>query len=107
MAALPSIGSLLTAGRDSAIALVRLPVTAFEAVDELRSAARSMRRVAERIDSVLDEVEEPVRSLAPTIARLARLLDDPMVAEAPEVIARLRDEVLPALRTLRDTQQRV
>jgi ABC-type transporter Mla subunit MlaD len=107
MAPLPSLGPLVTAGRDSALALVRLPVTALEAVEELRAAARSMRRVAERIDDVLDAVEEPVRSLAPTLARLARLLDDPMVAEAPEIMARLRDEVLPALRTLRDTQQRV
>src|SRR4051794_24491805 len=99
MASAPSLGALLGTARSQALALARLPVTALEAAEELRDAARSMRRVAERIDDVLDEVEEPVRSLAPQLARLSRLLDEPIVAEAPETLMRLRDEVLPALRT--------
>jgi ABC-type transporter Mla subunit MlaD len=98
---------MLDTARTQALALARLPGVAVEAVEELRDAARSMRRVAERIDGILDDVEQPVRNLAPTLRRVARLLDDPIVAEAPETLIRVRDELLPALRTLRDTQQRV
>ncbi|MFL6138422.1 MAG: hypothetical protein ACJ74O_11545 [Frankiaceae bacterium] len=103
----PSVAALIGAARDQIIAVAKLPVVAVEAVEELRDAARTMRQVAERVDGVLDEVEGPVRALAPTLARLADLLADPMVAEAPETLARLRDEVLPAIRSLRETQQRV
>ena len=102
-----ALGSVADVVREQVTAAVRLPGVALSAAEELRDAARSMRRVAERIDGVLDDVEEPVRAMAPTLERVRRILDDPIVAEAPETIARLRDEVLPALRSLRETQQRV
>jgi ABC-type transporter Mla subunit MlaD len=102
-----AIGSLASTVRAQVSAAARLPSTTLATVEELRGAARAMRRVADRVDGILDEVEAPVRSLAPGLRRLATLLDDPIVAEAPETLARLRDEVLPALRSLRETQQRV
>ena len=110
MAPLGSFGSVVTiatAARRQAETVLRLPGEAWGAVVELRDAARALQRVADRVDAVLDELEEPVRAVAPTLTRLARLLEDPRLADAPETMARLRDEVLPALRGIRETQQRV
>ena len=107
MAPLGSFGSVVTiatAARRQAETVLRLPGEAWSAVVD---AARALQRVADRVDAVLDELEEPVRAVAPTLTRLTRLLEDPRLADAPETMARLRDEVLPALRGIRETQQRV
>jgi ABC-type transporter Mla subunit MlaD len=107
MGAGDALRAVLATAEDQVVAVVRLPSTALRAAEELRDAARALRRVADRVDGVLDDVEEPVRALAPGLRRLAAVLDDPLVADAPETLAKLRDEVLPALRGLRETQQRV
>lgn len=102
-----TVGSVVRGARDQAEAIVRLPSTVVDTVDEVRAAARSARRVAERADRLLDDIEQPLRAVAPGLRRLADLLDDPVVADAPETLRRFRDDVLPAVRALRETQQRV
>ena len=57
--------------------------------------------LGERLEGVLDEVEEPVKDLAPGLRRLARMLDDPAVSEVPETVRRIREDLLPLFATLR------
>lgn len=92
---------------DQAEALAKLPTTVLGTVEEVRGAARALRRASERADALLDEVDAPLRAVAPGLRRLADLLDDPMVAEAPDTLRRIREEVLPALRAIRETQSRM
>ncbi|MCP6423772.1 hypothetical protein NL463_31130, partial [Klebsiella pneumoniae] len=49
----------------------------------------------------------PVRALAPGLTRLAVVLDDPVIEELPDTLRKVQGDVLPVLRTLADTHERV
>jgi hypothetical protein len=49
-----AIGSLASTVRAQVSAAARLPSTTLATVEELRGAARAMRRVADRVDGILD-----------------------------------------------------
>jgi hypothetical protein len=117
MNALPGLGDLfrlpaLAAStlRAHAEAAVALPTTLLsltraigqldQTVRETRESIATMQRVGSRLEALLDEVEPGVR-------RLNEVLGDPVVAEIPGTIHRIRDEVLPVLSTLRATTERL
>jgi ABC-type transporter Mla subunit MlaD len=72
-----------------------------------RETLGTLQRLAARVEALLDELEEPVRALAPGLERLAVVLDDPIVDDVPETLRRIQGDVLPVLRTLADTHERV
>ena len=74
---------------------------------EAREAVRAVRLLTARTDALVAELEEPLRALAPGLRRLAAVLDDPVVADLPVTLRRLQDDLLPVLRTLADTHDRV
>jgi len=57
--------------------------------------------------ALVEEFEEPIRALAPGLTRLAKVLDDPIIASVPETLGQLQRDVLPVLRTLADTHEKV
>jgi ABC-type transporter Mla subunit MlaD len=67
----------------------------------------TLHRLAVRADSVVAELEEPLKALAPGLRTLAKVLDDPIVETVPETLAQLQKDMLPVLRTLADTHERV
>ena len=67
----------------------------------------TVNRLAVRLDSLVEELEEPLSALAPGLRRLAVVLDDPVVDEVPDTLRKVQSEVLPVLRTLADTHERV
>jgi ABC-type transporter Mla subunit MlaD len=67
----------------------------------------TLHRLAVRADSVVAELEEPLKALAPGLRTLARILDDPIVETVPETLAQVQRDILPVLRTLADTHERV
>jgi ABC-type transporter Mla subunit MlaD len=93
MAALP--GALLSLTR----AVSRLDGT----IQDARAAVTRMQRLGERLEGILDEIEQPVRDLAPGLRRVGEVLDDPVVSEIPDTVRRIRDDVLPLVSTLRGT----
>jgi ABC-type transporter Mla subunit MlaD len=98
-------------------ALVALPGTVLslatavrglsDVVHSAREAAATVNRLAVRLDGLVEELEEPLRDLAPGLKRLAVVLDDPVVEELPDILRKVQSEVLPVLRTLADTHERV
>lgn len=112
-------------GLDTAVSLVQAPTEALaalpavlnsltaaarglgETVEQARQTLAAVQRTALRLDRLVDELEQPLRDLAPGLARLAVVLDDPVIDELPDTLGKVRSEVLPVLRTLADTHERV
>lgn len=93
MAALP--GALLS--------LTRAVSSLDGTIREARDTVARLQRLGSRLESILDEVEEPVKDLAPGLRRVGRMLDDPVVSEIPETVRRVREDLLPLVATLRGT----
>lgn len=74
---------------------------------QARETAVVVNRLATRLDGLVEELEEPLRALAPGLSRLAVVLDDPVVEELPDTLRKVQADVLPVLRTLADTHERV
>ena len=113
MAPIPSPARLVRLARQQAEAVTALPgallslTRAVSSLDgtirEARDAVARLQRLGERLESVLDEVEEPVKDLAPGLRRVGRALDDPVVSDIPDTVRRIREDVLPLVATLRGT----
>ncbi|MFL6128670.1 MAG: hypothetical protein ACJ73E_06360 [Mycobacteriales bacterium] len=110
---LPSPGRALRLVRDQAEAMAALPAAllsltrAVSSLDgtirDARDAVGRLQRLGSRLESILDEVEEPVKDLAPGLRRLGRVLDDPVVSEIPDTVRKVREDLLPMVATLRGT----
>ena len=114
MAKLPGIdgvfGSVMGLLQAQTEALAALPgtVTALStAVRGLADTVQTMNRMVTRIDGIVTELEEPLKALAPGMTRMAAILDSPGVDEIPETLKQVQADILPVLRTLADTHERV
>ena len=117
MARIPGIDGLFTVLQAQSEALAGLPhavagltgaVRALgETVGEARETLAAVHRLAVRMDAIVEELDEPLRALAPGLQRLAVVLDDPVVEELPDTLRKVQSDVLPVLQTLADTHQRV
>ncbi|CAA9237355.1 MAG: hypothetical protein AVDCRST_MAG41-1264 [uncultured Corynebacteriales bacterium] len=111
MPSLPTPGQVFKLARAQAEAVVALPaalVSLTRAVGSLDGTIREaretvvrMQRIGERLESILDEVEQPVKDLAPGLRRVGAVLDDPEVSNLPETVRRVREDLLPLVATLR------
>ena len=117
MARIPGMDSLFTVLQAQTEALAQLPsaVGALtgavrqlgDVVGEARETLAAVHRLAVRMDAMAEELEEPLRALAPGLQRLAGVLDDPVIEELPDTLRKVQADVLPVLRTLADTHERV
>lgn len=117
MARIPGIDGAFSLLQAQTEALAALPaaVTALtgavrglgETVTAARDTMLTVQRLAVRADALLAELEEPLRALVPGLQRLAVVLDDPVVDELPDTLRKVQADVLPVLRTLADTHERV
>lgn len=111
MPSLPTPGQVLRLARAQAEAVVALPgalVSLTRAVSSLDGTVREAKdtvarlsRLGERLEGILDEVEQPVKDLAPGLRRVGAVLDDPAVSDLPETVRRVREDLLPLVATLR------
>ena len=76
-------------------------------VQQAREAVATVHRVAARADVLVAELEEPLRALRPGLARLAAVLDNPVVDDVPATLRQVRDDLPPVLRTLADASDRL
>lgn len=117
MARLPGIDGVFAVLQAQTEALAALPGAVFgltgavrglvDAAGQARDTLTAVQRLTVRLDALVDELEEPVRALAPGLRRLAVVLDDPVVDDLPDTLRRVQSDVLPVLRTLADTHERV
>jgi prophage DNA circulation protein len=114
MAKLPGIdgvfGSVMGVLQAQTEALAALPaaVTSLgNAVKGLAETVQTMNRMVTRIDGIVSELEEPLKALAPGMTRMAAILDSPGVDEIPATLQQIQADILPVLRTLADTHERV
>ena len=78
-----------------------------DVIGEARETLAAVHRLAVRMDAMAEELEEPLRALAPGLQRLAVVLDDPVIEDLPDTLRKVQADVLPVLRTLADTHERV
>lgn len=117
MARIPGIDGLYAVLQAQTEALAALPgaVTSLagavrslgDVVNDARETLAAVHRLAVRVDGLAEELEEPLRALAPGLSRLAVVLDDPVVEDLPDTLRKVQADVLPVLRTLADTHERV
>jgi hypothetical protein len=104
-------GTGVRLAREQAEAVVALPgalMSLTRAVGSLDVTIRDaqatvarLQRVGERLEGVLDEVEQPVKDLAPGLRRVGEVLDDPAVSDLPDTVRRVREDLLPLVASLR------
>ena len=117
MARIPGIDGLFAVLQAQTDALAALPSAVNtltgavrqlgDVVGEARETLAAVNRLAVRMDAMAEELEEPLRALAPGLQRLAVVLDDPVIEELPDTMRKVQADVLPVLRTLADTHERV
>ena len=117
MPRIPGLAELLTLLQTQTEALAQLPRTLSDlngTVRELTQATTmahatnaSAQRIAERLEDLVEELEEPVRALKPGIERVGRVLDDPVVDTVPDTLRRIQEDLVPLIHGLRVAQSRV
>jgi ABC-type transporter Mla subunit MlaD len=117
MPRIPGLTELLTLLQTQTEALAQLPRTLSdlqgtvreltEATTMARDTIASAQRISERLEDLVEELEEPVRALKPGLERVGRVLDDPAVDTVPETLRRIHDDLMPLIHGLRQAQSRV
>jgi hypothetical protein len=114
MAKLPGIDGLFSSvvgvlqAQTEALAALPATVTALSnAVRGLAETVQTLNRMVARVDGIVTELEEPLKALGPGMTRLAAILDDPAVEQIPATVKQVQADILPVLRTLADTHERV
>jgi ABC-type transporter Mla subunit MlaD len=117
MPRIPGLSELLAQLQAQTEALAGLPRTMTDlnnAVRELIAATAvasetitSAQRTAERLEQLVEELEEPVRALRPGLERVGRVLDDPAVDTVPDTLRRINEDLMPLIHSLRQAQSRV
>ena len=114
---IPGLAELLAQLQAQTDALAQLPRTMTElngAVRELIAATTvasetiaSAQRTAERLEDLVEELEEPVRALRPGLERVSKVLDDPVIDTVPDTLRSIHDDLMPLIAGLRQAQSRV
>ena len=114
---IPGLSDLLTLLQQQTEALAQLPRTLTdlqgtvrqltEATNTARDTIASAQRTAERLETLVEELEEPVRQLKPGLERVGRVLDDPAVDTVPDTLRRIHDDLMPLIHGLRQAQERM
>ena len=114
---IPGLSDLLTLLQKQTEALAQLPRTLSdltgtdrqltEATTKASATIASAQQIAERLEALVDELEQPVRALKPGIERVGRVLDDPAVDLLPDTLRRIQSDLVPLIHGLRVAQSRV
>lgn len=117
MPRIPGFSELLSLLQTQTEALSQLPRTLSDlngTVRELtqattmaRDTIASAQRIAERLEDLVNELEEPVRALKPGIERVGKVLDDPAVDTVPDTLRKINEDLMPLIHGLRQAQSRV
>jgi methyl-accepting chemotaxis protein len=114
---IPGISDVMTLLQQQTEILASLPATMVslnksirglsKSMDQARDTLTAVQRLAERVEGLMDELEEPMRELGPGLKRLAVVLDDPVLDDIPDTLRKVQTEAGPAIQSMRETQERV
>jgi ABC-type transporter Mla subunit MlaD len=117
MPRIPGLSELLSLLQTQTEALAQLPRTLADlngTVRELTAATTmardtiaSAQRTAEKLEGLVEELEEPVRALRPGLERVGKVLDDPAIDTVPDTLRRIHDDLMPLIAGLRQAQTRM
>lgn len=117
MAGIPGVSDLIQVVKTQTEALASLPMTLVNLTQALRSltdvvskageTVGAVNRVVMRADSLLAELEQPMRDLAPGMTKVAVIINDPVIDEIPTTLAALNRDILPIMRAMAETQAKV
>jgi ABC-type transporter Mla subunit MlaD len=117
MPSIPGFGDLLALLQKQTEALAQMPRTltdlnrTIRKLTEVTTLARetieSAQRITERLEGLVEELQQPVRALKPGLERVGRVLDDPAVDTVPETLRRIHDDLMPLFSGLRRAPARV
>lgn len=78
-----------------------------DAIQQSNETMASVNRVTNRMDRMLDELEEPVVMMGPGLRRLAIVLDDPILTAVPDMLRTAQKDLGPQLRQLLEMQHTI
>lgn len=117
MAGIPGLSDLIGVVRTQTEALASLPMTLVNLTTALRGltdvitkageTVAAVNRTVLRADSLLAELEQPLRELAPGMQKVAVIITDPVIDEIPTTLAALNRDILPIMRAMAETQAKV
>ena len=96
--------------QEQAAAIAALPQAAATLNRTLVAFAQTVKRLdtlVQRLDRLTEPLEDPLRDLAPRLQMLVPLLDEGVLGAVPELFETLRNDAVPALRRIDQTQQQV
>jgi hypothetical protein len=77
------------------------------AVHNLADATAGAKETVATLSRLAHKMEALVDELTPGLQRVAVVLDDPVVSTLPESLTRVQKDLLPVLRTIADTNERI
>jgi ABC-type transporter Mla subunit MlaD len=78
-----------------------------DTVEASKATLASVQRVAERIDTLLDDLEDPVRGLRPGIEKVTAVLQDPAIQRIPPMLSSIDSTVTPMAQRAERTRARL
>jgi hypothetical protein len=96
--------------QEQAVAIASLPQAAATLNKTLIAFAQTVSRLdqlVQRIDRLTEPLEAPLMALAPRLEMLVPLLDEDVLGMVPELFQTLRNDAVPALHRIDQTQQQV
>lgn len=117
MAGIPGVSDLIGIIKVQTEALASLPMTLVQLTQALKGltdvvtkageTVAAVNRTVVRADSLLAELEQPLRDLAPGMQKVAVIITDPVVDEIPNTLKALNRDILPIMKAMADTQAKV
>jgi ABC-type transporter Mla subunit MlaD len=77
------------------------------AVRNLADATAGAKDTLQTLSRVASKVEGLVDELTPGLHRIAEVIDDPVMSMLPDALTQVRRDLLPVLRTIADTNERI
>jgi methyl-accepting chemotaxis protein len=77
------------------------------AVRNLADATAGAKETVQTLNRLATKMEGLVDELTPGLHRVAEVLDDPVVSTLPDALTQVRRDLLPVLRTIADTNERI
>ncbi|MBV9487771.1 MAG: hypothetical protein JO246_17190 [Frankiaceae bacterium] len=96
--------------QEQALALAALPQAASNLNKTLVAFAQTVGRLdtlVQRLDRLTEPLEAPLTALAPRLEALVPLLDEEVLGSVPELFETLKNDAVPALHRIDQTQQQV
>ena len=114
---MPSMADLLRLMQVQAEVLADLPETIAELSKAVRGLAETAEatketmaaanRVVNRMETLLDELEDPVRGLRSGIDGVSRVLDAPVLQRLPSIVESVESTLVPITRSAERTRSRL